>query len=53
MEHGPSWEANSNSASQENHCIMRNPKVNYQFTNARQVPLPWVTSSFLFLEMGG
>ena len=33
---------------------MRNPKVNYQLTTARQLPMPWVTSSFfLFLKMGG
>jgi len=29
MEHNPSWEANSYSASQEIHCPLRNPKVHY------------------------
>ena len=29
MEHSPSWEANSSSASQEIHRILWNPKVHY------------------------
>jgi hypothetical protein len=30
MEQSPSWEANRFSASQENPCILRNPKVQYR-----------------------
>jgi len=48
MEHNPSREANSHSASQETPCLLRNPMVHYRLNNSKPSACVTFRSKFFF-----